>query len=273
MPNISIKRALVFSFGALPRRAGEILPRVLLPWFAGGLLLYGVLHIYFQRLQIFLAQPSDRTGSLILGVVASGLFLLLFLHCMICAAVAGVLLDQPERPMALLRARRREWRLYAAHLRLLLVLSLFVPCAIGLAYVSAGPLRLLLELIALVTFSWTLARLWFLMVPVSVKNFQGPVLRRAWRQSAGHAPGILAVFVLLSVPGLALEFLAETAMRGAGVFPAVAPGRSFGQAVEMCMQYLPVMVCVVSIMYLVSILLLVAGQVCVFRQLAEGAQA
>jgi hypothetical protein len=244
-----------------------------LPWLAGGLLLYGSLHAYLIRLQMFLQQPNDRTSSLVLGIAAAALLLLLFLHSMICAAVAGVLLDRPERPISYLRARRREWRLYAANLRFMFVAAVMLGALRGLlSFMPPGIPRLASGLLALVFAVWLFARAWFLITPASVMHYQGPVLRRAWRLSDGNAPCLAILLVALLVPGLAFEAAAEVTLHAAGMLPAGFAGWSFVNAVSLYTQYLPVMSGLVALVYLLSVLLLVAGQVAVFRQLADGEQ-
>lgn len=273
MPQISLQRALAFSFVAPLRHAGAILPRIVLPWLAGSLMLYGSLHLYLLRLQIFLAQPNDRTSSLVLGIAAAALLLLLFLHCMICASVAGVLLDRAERPAAYLRARRREWRLYAANLRFMFAAAavLGILGCLG-ALLPQGVSRLVLGVMAVAFAAWFLARVWFLITPVSVMHLRGPILRRAWRLSDGNALFLAILLVALLLPGLVFEAAAEIILHGVGMLPAGFGGWSFAKAVNLYAQFLPVMSGLVSLVYLLSVLLLVAGQVAVFCQLAESEQ-
>lgn len=242
---------------------------MVLPWLGGVLLLYGTLSLYFQRLTVFLNYPNDRTGSSVLGIVAGGVFLLLFLHCMICTTVTSVFLDKGEKPVAL-RVRRREWRLYAAHLR---ILPFFVPVIFLLGHVrDIVPYELLqmpLAIAVIVLAIFILSRICFLMTPISIIYSQGAVLRRSWRLSSGNAVIFFLLSVVLIAPGVFLELCAEAGLRTVGSLPANVGSWPLAAVIALYTKFLPAMVCVISIVYLISTILFLAGQVAVYRQLAS----
>jgi len=240
---------------------------VALPWVGGVFLLYGTLSFYFQRLTIFLTYPSDRTGSSVLGIVAGGIFLLLFLHCIICTRITALLLNRGEKPVAL-RVRRREWRLYAAHLR---ILPLFVPVIFLLGYVQDvvpyKSLQVPLAIAAIVIAVFLFTRICFLMAPVSVVHSEGAVLRRSWHLSSGNAVAFFVLSMILIVPGVLLELCAEAGLRTVGSLPANVGSWPLAAVIVLYTKFLPMMVCVISIVYLISAILFLAGQVAVYRQL------
>jgi hypothetical protein len=267
MMRLSFKRTLFFSLSAPVRHAREILPRIIPIWIIGCLLVYGVMFVYFQQLLRFLAAPSDRTGSLVLGIAAGGALIGLFLHSMISATITGALIGRPGKLHLVPHLRRRDWRLYAANLRLVLLLATgSLLYAVG-SLLRSGPIVSgLATLVGLALTVLLVLRVWFLLAPVSIHNREGAVLRPSWRLSRGQCLPVLALVCTLMLPGLAIEGLAEIGLHEIGVKSAPG-GTSMASMVVFYCGWLPVMLGVLALSYLVTVLLMTAARLDVYRQL------
>ena len=137
MPHISISQALRFAFSFSYRNAAAIAARIALPAVVGWIAFYLSLFLYMKELVRYLNNPSDRIASLVLGLATAGLLVTLFLHTVMVASVTALALGREDGGWKYFRAARREWRLYAANLRLLLVAGIWLG-AMQLLHFAAG---------------------------------------------------------------------------------------------------------------------------------------
>src|SRR5262249_7852298 len=125
--HVTLIRAALSAYGFLLHQFGQLLRAMILPVTAAGLVLYISLGFYLSELLSFLGSPNPRVASLALGTLAAGFFLSLFFYSMSVVAVCDLVLGRRRTDQGLqFRAERQEWRVYAAYLRLLLVISVVV---------------------------------------------------------------------------------------------------------------------------------------------------
>ena len=273
MSRISIRSALSFSLSFLSRNFLEIAARIVLPALIGWVVLYISLSLYLSELVSCLDNPSDRIASVILGLATGGLLLTLLLHSSIVTSVTELAMGVPSIGWKYFHAARREWRVYAAKLRFLLVVAIW---AIALQILRFVVVRLLslsyfngvLLAVMAIGVLWLVVRLWFLLAPVSVANARGHVLRRAWQLSSGHFWRIASIVVLILLVGLVIEIAGETILRIGGFLPPFPSSGSLAGFARMYQMILPHALLVIAVAYLVVVILLAGARADVYRQLS-----
>jgi len=274
LPHISISQALRFAFSFSYRNAAAIAARIALPAVVGWIAFYLSLFLYMKELVRYLNNPSDRIASLVLGLATAGLLVTLFLHTVMVASVTALALGREDGGWKYFRAARREWRLYAANLRLLLVAGIWLG-AMQLLHFAAGwaslpaSFGLVLDVIMAGGLGFLAVRVSSLVAPVSVGNTHGEILRRAWRLSAGNFWRLAAIVATLLLLGLVVEAVCEFALRAGGLIPPFPSSASLADYAAMYQEALPGILLVIGIAYLVSNILLTAARVSVYRQLTE----
>ncbi len=230
---VSALAAAIFAYKFFFHRFWSVLRLLALPIIAAGLVLYVCISLYLSELLRFLGTPDPRVASFALGILAAGIFLSLFCYAIAVAAISNLVLGKVERrrPWFHFGAERQEWRVYAAYMRFLLLLGLlFVSVFLFSTY--AGPLFAsaqnstrwaLTTLSVVIVFSLT-ARVGFLVAPV-VATSEGPVLRKAWQESARDFWRNCGLIILLIVPGLLVQIAGEYVLRA--WVPHVAGNLSF----------------------------------------------
>lgn len=274
MPHVSISKALGFAFSFSFRNVAAIAARVALPALVGWFAFYMSLFLYLTELERYLGDPSDRIASLALGLATAGLLVTLFLHSVIVASLMALALGLEGGGWKYLPVARREWRLYAANLRLLLVAGIWVGAMQALRFTAAkfswpAYFDLVFEVLMAGGLGLLTVRVWFLVAPVSVAKTQGRVLRRAWQLSAGNFWRLAAIVFVLLLMGLAVEAAGEFVMRASGVIPPFPSSASLADYAAIYRKILPGILVVVGIAYLVSNVLLTAARASVYRQLTD----
>lgn len=270
---ISLIETLKFAVVFPARNLKAVALRVALPALAGWAVLYASAYLYLSELRSYLGLPSDRSGSIILGLVAAGLLLLLLLHATLTSAVATLAMGRTEDGQSYFRAKRREWRLYAANLRVLLVIVFLVAAVIAVR-LSLGDYDVALvaplsNLVIVVGVFVLLARCVFLAPPIVSVEGSGPIVRRAAFLSKGNFWRISMILVILSLPGFLIEVVGEKVLRAVGIFPSVAGPTTFNDVLVIYSHILPGILVLVAIAYLVNVLLVTIASVAVYRQLAS----
>jgi hypothetical protein len=164
-------------------------------------------------------------------MLAAGIFLSLFCYSVAVSAVMNAVLAKPQKsPWALLRSARQDWRVYAAYLRLLLILSagLLASLSAGLYAaprfgISQTTISWALTVLSGIGAYWLIARIGFLVAPVIAAG-EGPVLRAAWAQSRRHPLRNCLLIALLGAPGCLLWFSGEFLFRFESGLASVAGG-------------------------------------------------
>ncbi len=274
MPPVSISKALGFALTFSFRNAAAIVARVALPALIGWIISYASFSLYLTEIERYLGSPSERIASVVLGLVAAGTLGTLFLHSVIVAAVTALVLGLEDGGWKFFHIARREWRLYAANLRLLLVAGIWVGALLAVQIAAAKlswppPFGLVLDLLMAGGLGLLGVRFWFLAAPLSVAETQGQILRRAMRLSAGNSWRIVAIMTVVLLVAFAVEQAGEVALRAGGLVAPFPSTGSFAGHVAMFYRILLGILVVVGVAYLVGIVLLTAARVYVYRQLTE----
>jgi hypothetical protein len=222
----------------------------------------------------FLGFPSDRSGSIVLGLVAAGFLALLLLHAMLVTGVTTLAMHISEEGHPYFRAKRREWRLYAATLRILLVALVFVAVMLLARFLIVGARK-----DELLTFGFNtlvgvglfalMIRCLFMASAIVAKEPSGPIVRRAVQLSYGNFFRIAAIVIILMVPGVAIETIGEAILRWVGVFPAIVGEATLSAVALMYSHILPEILILVSLAYVVSAALITIASTYVYRELSS----
>ena len=275
--HLSIKSALQFALRLVFRDAAKIWPRVVLPMLAGGLALYGALYLYLLEYERYLVLPSDRAGSLVLGVATAGLLVTLFSHSVTTATISSLALGRTDRGWKYFCASRRAWRTYAAYLRFFVTAAAIA--TVGLILQSLlnriwlSPLVEACVNIGLIAaFAVLAVRAGFLIAPVAAAHDRGEVVRESWRLSSRHFWKLAALIFLFALPGFGVEYVCEMVIRLAGFAPRIEQGRTLVEFVASYRHSLPAVLVAVGTAYVLSVVLLIAASAAAYRQITEQAE-
>ena len=269
---VSALSAALVAYKFFIHRFWAVLRLLALPIIAAGVVLYVCVSLYLSELLRFLGAPDPRVASFALGILAAGIFLSLFCYAIAVAAITNLALGKPERrPWFRFGAERQEWRVYAAYMRFLLLLGLvFISVYLFSTYV--GPLLApaqdaarwtLTTLSVVVIFSLT-ARVGFLVAPV-VATSEGPVLRKAWQQSARDFWRNCGLIILLVAPGLLVQIAGEYVLQFGAWAPHLGGNLSFADYTRVMGGMLGSILVVVSLSSFVTIVLLTVGAVAAYQ--------
>ena len=263
--SVSVFDVAAFAYGFFIHRFLLMVRLLALPILTAGLILYVCLSSYISELLLFLGSPAPRVASVALGMLAAGIFLSLFCYSVAVSAIMDAVRGKPKRPWALLRTARQDWRVYAAYLRLLLVLSvgllasfsavLYLAPLFGLSQTAISWTLTALNAIGVY---WLIARIGFLVAPVIAAG-EGPVLRAAWIRSRKHPLRNCLLIALLAAPGCLLWFAGEFLFRFDSGLASAAPGSSLASYATVMAQTLGTFIALASVSAFVSIVLLTAG--------------
>ncbi len=269
---VSAFAAALFSYKFLVRKFSSVVRVLVLPIAAAGLVLYICMSLYLSELLQFLGAPNPRVASFALGILAAGIFLSLFCYATAVVAISNLALGKADRRAWFhFRVERQVWRVYAAYMRLLLLLSLvFISVYLFSAYVAPllpvarNSMRWTLTILSVMAVYCLTARVGFLIAPV-VAASEGPILRRAWHQSAGDFWRNGGLIILLIVPGLLVQVAGEYVLQFGAWAPRATGNLSFAAYTRIMDEMLGSFLVVVSLSSLVTIVLLTVGAVAVYR--------
>jgi hypothetical protein len=270
---VSAFAAALFSYKFFVRRFWSVVRLLLLPIVAAGLVLYVCMSLYLSELLQFLGAPNPRVASFALGILAAGIFLSLFCYAIAVVAITNLALERIE-PGAWFRfrAERQVWRVYAAYMRFLLLISvvfisvyLFSTYMAPLLPVGRNSMRWALTVLSVLAVYCLTARVGFLIAPV-VAGGEGPVLRKAWQQSAPDFWRNGGLIILLLVPGLLVQVAGEYGLRFGAWAPRAAGNLSFAAYTRIMGEMLGSFLVVVSLSSFVTIVLLTVGAVAVYQK-------
>jgi hypothetical protein len=111
---------------------------------------------------------------------------------------------------------------------------------------------------------WMTARIGFLIAPV-VASSEGPVLRRAWRQSGPDVGRNCVLIALLLIPGLLVQAAGEYAFRFHELAPRVNGKLPLADYATVIRDMLGSIIFVISLSSFVTVVLLTAGAVAAYR--------
>jgi hypothetical protein len=269
----SIAEAASFAYGFFFRQFRETLTVALFPFCLAGLLLYAFLNGYLSKLLLFLSAPNPHAASLGLGLLAAGIFLSLFCYTVAIAAVAELVQGrQVVSRLFRFKAQRQEWRLYAAYLRFLFLLTIIIASLsflviqvlphLSLSRTFAGASAAILGFIAA---CWLTVRVGFLIAPLAAEK-EGSILRRALQLSSRETLRISGLVILLVLPGLLIQTLGEYALRAWAEAPPVMEDIPVADYARFMERMLPGFLVVVSLSLFVTIVLLTAGAVAFYEK-------
>ena len=269
---VSAFAAALFSYKFFVRRFWSIVRLVVLPMAGAGLVLYVCISMYLSELLQFLGTPNPRVASFALGILAAGIFLSLFCYAIAVTAITNLALGKVEQgPWLHFRVERQEWRVYAAYMRFLLLLSLvFVSVYLLSTYgtpllaVAQNSMRWALTALSALFVFFLTARVGFLVAPM-VAASEGPVLRKAWQQSARDFWRNGGLLILLIVPGLLVQVAGEYVLQFGAWAPRVAGTLSFADYTRVMGEMLGSFLVVVSLSSFVTIVLLTVGAVAAYQ--------
>ncbi|MDE2184077.1 MAG: hypothetical protein KGJ78_13750 [Alphaproteobacteria bacterium] len=246
----------------------ELVKRMALPAIAGWFAFYGSFFLYLVELQKYLVNPNERIASVVLGVATAGLLLTLFMHSILTAVIASVALGRPVRGWTYFSVTRREWRVYAAYLRFLVLCAAVIAVvqfAVFGAHLLGARLGFLTEAALTGGLGFIMVRTGMLIAPVAVARDEGEIVRESWRLSKGSFWRMAATMVPILALGLAIEALGEEAVRATGLFGT--PALTLVDFVADYRASLPAILLLVGVAYLLSVILMTAAAVSVYRQI------
>ncbi len=219
---LSIFGIVLSSLAFLRNHATAILARVWFPALLGCLAFYVSILVYLWELRAFMAAPSRAHASFALAVSCLAVLLLLFLYAVVLSAVLKLRLGRESGPH-MLQLDHQVYRLYAALLRFVLlmgVLLVFGILAGNFFHDFLPDLEGFADFGIMLGLVFLAIRVGFLLPAVAIVTPDGVVLRRSWALSRGRMWQFLLLALILTLPGLALEFAGEYLGRLAHVFPA-----------------------------------------------------
>jgi hypothetical protein len=261
------------SYAVLFREFRPLAQLLLAPLAATGLVIYASLWAYVSELIAFISSGDARAASVALGALAAGIFLCVFFVAIAVSSVIDLILRKRQvRGWIHLHPARQDWRLYAAYLRFLLVLSgyfsaVYLVCVLALPALGAGRTTVGIVSVsaAIAGFYILFARIGFL-IPGIVAGSTGTVLRKALHEGSGNFCRNLVLAVLLSVPGLVVQSAGEVLFKaGTGSIRGVKldlPIMLYARALE---TRLPEFALLFSLSGFVTLALFTAGSVLCYR--------
>lgn len=219
IPKIAAREAIAFAFRFLWTKLPQILRVVWLPLLIAWIVLYFAFDAYLDQLAIFIQTPNGRTASLALGLLFAGGFFALFCHAIVTVGVFNLAAGGAGGTWAWahFRAVRSEWRVYAAFLRLFLIIAVTAGVLGFIVYDVAAMAGLSLHHIILLTgLTALIVTLAFgacpgLLLPAVAMSERGSILRRSAQESVGHVMTFTIIMIVLAAPGIALQTLGEYA--------------------------------------------------------------
>ena len=224
---------------------------------------------YLHELQRFLISPTDAHASIVLALTAVAVLIMLFIYNIALAAVTDLALGHVGPP-ALIKLGHPEYRLYAASLRF--VLMMVIPIAMGtiicieLQRIVPGLLPIA-EVLVVAGLLVLALRIGFLLPAVAMATRQGEVLRRSWVLSRGIFLRLLAIAVIMVLPGVVFEFLGETFGRMAGVFPVPSGGSTLERHILLFQNIAPAFAALLSLSALLILVMQAIASAKVYRVL------
>lgn len=261
------------SYAVLFRDFRPLVKLLVAPVAATGVVIYASLWAYVSELIAFISSGDARAASVALGALAAGIFLCMFLVAIAVSSVTDLVLrKRAARGWIHLHPARQDWRLYAAYLRFLLVLSgylsaVYLLCALALPVLGADRTTIgIISLSAAIAGFYVLfARIGFL-IPAVVAGSTGTVLRKALHEGSGDFWRNLVLALLLSLPGLLIQAAGEALFKaGSGSIHNVKldlPIMLYARALE---TRLPEFALVFSLSIFVTLVLFAAGSVLCYR--------
>jgi hypothetical protein len=208
----------------------------------------------------------------VLGIAAAGLLVMLFLHAILVAAIAGLVLDKKRAQPSFFGIRAAAWSIYTANLRLLLAL-----CVGGLAFwlsilalkrIWLLPDSGIIQFLLLVAVFCISVRAWFFVAPSCLIEKDGSPLTAAWRRSAGHFSIIAITMFVIFIGSIAFQAIGEALLRITGVLAPFSHPETFAQAVMLYRENLFPMVAIISLTYLIATVILTAACMYLYERLA-----
>ena len=209
---------------------------------------------YTIKLDGFLEAPTQAHASILLGLVSISVLLLLFVATLAVAAVTNLVLGHHQRSgLFSIHIGYQEFRLYAASVRLLLLMITLLALAslIGwaiqgttLGYAVEAGIVAILVAIAL--------RMGFLLPAVAIAEPRGVIIRRSWNLSEGIVPQLFLFTIAVALPGIVIEVLGELVVRATRLLPILHANGSLRDNIAVFRLTTPIF----SILFCVPVMLI-----------------
>jgi hypothetical protein len=271
----SALRALAFAAGFVARHPGAILRRVAVPVLLGCATLYVLIWGYCTQLASYLDFPSDGLAGRVMGIAAVSVLIMLFLHAIVVARVAELVMGCKNGEQAFLGIPTDAWRIYVANLRLLLALGVFGVVGLGSSSLMfrlgvAPDIEAAFSVAAWLLLLWLLARCWFFLMPISLQAHGESGIVTSWRLSRGHLWAVSIVMLALMALMVLLLGGGEFLLRSAGVLSPMPRTLTFVNAIGLYQRNLWPFVILVSAVYLCVACLMTAARIGLHRELVTG---
>ena len=242
------------SFIFVRRNFGEILRRTWLLAIIG----YATFSFFFGeytiKLEGFLAAPTQAHASILLGLFSISVLLLLFVVTLAVAAVTNLALgDDRKSGLFSIRISYQEFRLYAAWVRLLLLMITLIALAslIGWA-IQGGALGYAVETGIVAILVAIALRMGFLLPAVAIAEPRGVIIRRSWNLSEGIVPQLFLFTIAVALPGIVIEVLGELVVRATRLLPILHANGSLRDNIAVFRLTTPIF----SILFCVPVMLI-----------------
>ncbi|MBN9547256.1 MAG: hypothetical protein J0I19_17465 [Alphaproteobacteria bacterium] len=265
-------QVLQFSFAFMARNFFNSLRRVAVPLLVGGCSLYIFLSLYLSQLAAYLQYPVGSIGGRVLGIAASGMLVMLFLHSVVVSCIVEIILGRQISDRNFLGIKRWQWGLYVANLKLLLVAVIYVSVFSTVrALLGGSSLPAIVDIplisVAMAPLIWFLVRAWFFLLPVCLEVDEGEVLGRSWQASAGHFWSFVAILIPIILVAAAFQGGGELFLRMLHLIEPFRSGRSFSGNLVLLQGYLKIIVVLISACYFLAVLLTASARMRAYERM------
>jgi len=253
-----------------------ILSRAIIPVAGSWIVLYLSLSAYLDELENLLRTGNDHVAGLVLGAATLGFLVFLLFHSILRTSLAALALGRETyTPWLSLQFARREWRLYSANLRgLVLNLPLVVAVemagnVLGAAFPQFALLWGALSVVAILLGLVAIEAMFFLLAPAVTILEKGQILRRSRRISNAAFGKLSVVVVIMLIPGILLENAGELVTRLAGYAQLNTTVSTLPEAVAAFRTILPELLALLVVPYVVTVALLTGAGMRAYRVLVS----
>ena len=263
--SFSPRFVIFFVFQFISGSLGPIVRLLWLPTLLQAVILYFCLRLYFLQLTVFLQQPGEYIAGQALGILSVGLLGALFFTGMAIVGLAELVAGrQLKSSWFYFRCSRAEWQFFITSIKFLLILLCFLGVIAILEEVDLRMLGISQDSVMLrqlwfggmastLVFFFLFLRLGFL-IPSLVVDRSKKILRQSWQLSKYSSTRLGIVVIVLSIPGIVLQYGGEFLLRKYGVAPAGATGTSLLDLAESVLNIYPYLFSLCMASYLLLII-------------------
>lgn len=251
----------------------QLLGAAIVPVSVGAVALWLMLDSYLLQLIDILQSPNEPAKTLMLGICSAGVLVCLFTHSVAATGISKVACSEKDRaPSVRMEVTQSDLRLYAATLRLLLLMCVFGALAMGgqrmlvLIGMESRASSTVLHLAVGLAATVLLVRLGILLPPLAVTE-HGSVLRRSFQLTRGNSFGIVLYTLALFLPGLVAHLAGELAIRLFFGDIGLSQTLTLAQSSAIMLRILPHFIAILAVSYFVTLVSLTVGGSLLYRRL------